>query len=182
MAQVIEIPIRRAENNQPWGFRLKGGVDQGIPLHVEQVNPNGRAGHAGVLTGDYILAICRTDVTSMTHQQVKGEMLRAGNELDVIVQRGEGQGGAQFIPAAAPASAPAAEPRSQVCEESIPTLGGARYKDHQTKTFQVLEDELPASEAGMGDRPQSIFNRNKQERSGYLHAKGPTIQKAYGQS
>ena len=31
------IALRRMENSQPWGFRLKGGTDQGIPLHVEHV-------------------------------------------------------------------------------------------------------------------------------------------------
>ena len=35
---VAEIKLRRTETSQPWGFRLKGGVDQGLPLHVESVS------------------------------------------------------------------------------------------------------------------------------------------------
>ena len=32
-----QVELRRMDTSQPWGFRLKGGVDQGIPLYVEQV-------------------------------------------------------------------------------------------------------------------------------------------------
>ena len=40
--------------------------------------------------------------------------------------------------------------------------------------------ECVLSEAG-GSKPSSIFDRKKEERSEYLKAKGPTIQKAYGE-
>ena len=35
---VVPVQLRRTENSQPWGFRLRGGSDQGIPLHVEHVS------------------------------------------------------------------------------------------------------------------------------------------------
>jgi len=38
VAQIIEIPLRRQDNTQPWGFRLKGGTDQGAPLQIESVS------------------------------------------------------------------------------------------------------------------------------------------------
>lgn len=38
MANVAVVQLRRMETTQPWGFRLKGGVDQGLPLHVEHVS------------------------------------------------------------------------------------------------------------------------------------------------
>jgi hypothetical protein len=47
-----------------------------------------------------------------------------------------------------PAAAAREEPRVQVVEESIPSLGGPKYKDVKPKTYQVLESELPASEQG----------------------------------
>ena len=50
-----------------------------------------------------------------------------------------------------PAVAPESEPRVQVVEESIPSLGGPKFKDVKPKTYQVLEDELPASEKGGED-------------------------------
>ena len=37
MANQATIALRRMETSQPWGFRLKGGTDQGIQLYVEHV-------------------------------------------------------------------------------------------------------------------------------------------------
>lgn len=184
MTTTGDISLSRMETSQPWGFRLKGGVDQGIPLHIEHVHPKGRAAEAGFNAGDLILAICGVPTQSMTHANVKSEMLRAGNDIVFTIQRD----GSLTIKSPPPAaSAPAAEARSSVVEEPIPKLGGPTYKNVTTKTFQVLEDTLPPSsteDAGSppaGNRPASIFDRKKDERSEYLKAKGPTIQKAYGQ-
>ena len=35
---VMEVKLKRMDTSQPWGFRLKGGADQGISLHVENVS------------------------------------------------------------------------------------------------------------------------------------------------
>lgn len=180
MAQTFDVGLRREDNSQPWGFRLRGGSDQGMPLHVEHVNPKGRAAHQGLQAGDMILAICRSPMQGKTHQQVKQEMLRAGNELDLTIQRESGG-----VPSAQVARPPdnvvQAPPRSQVVEEPTAKLGGAKFKDVTPKTYQVLQNELPQCEQE-GARPASIFERKRQERSGYLQAKGPTIQKAFGES
>ena len=37
MGEFVQVQLRRMETSQSWGFRLRGGTDQGIPLHVEQV-------------------------------------------------------------------------------------------------------------------------------------------------
>jgi len=37
MADSFEVQLRRMETSQPWGFRLRGGTDQGMPLFVEHV-------------------------------------------------------------------------------------------------------------------------------------------------
>jgi hypothetical protein len=68
-----------------------------------------------------------------------------------------------------------------VVEEPIAKLGGPTYKDVKPKTYQVLQEELPAAEQGAG-RPASIFDRKREERSDYLQANQSTIQKAYGQT
>lgn len=158
-----------------------------MPLHVEHVNPKGRAIAQGLNAGDVIVSICGNPTAGMTHAQVKQEMLRAGNDLDLMVAKGamggiapqqQQQGGAMQGAPAPPAGEPA---RVQVVEEPVRKMGGPTYKNVQTKTMQVLEDELPQAATG-GAAPASIFNRNKAERSGYLQAEGQTIQKAYGQS
>jgi hypothetical protein len=179
----FEVQLRRMETSQPWGFRLRGGTDQGVPLHVEHVQPKGRAAHSGVLPGDRVLAICGVSTQSMTHDDVKREMLRAGNELDITLFR-DGAVMVQSAPAASPHTTN--EPRSEIDEQPIPKLGGPTFKQVKPKTYQVLEeqlhspDEVPTTETTAA-KPSSIFDRKREERSDYLKAKGPTIQKAYGE-
>jgi len=47
----------------------------------------GRAARAGLKTGDYVLAINGVPVGNYKHEEVKSEIIRAGNEIDIIVQR-----------------------------------------------------------------------------------------------
>jgi len=78
----------------------------------------------------------------------------------------------------------APEARSSVVEEPTCSLGGPTYKDVKPKTYQILEQQLGPDTNGPtrpGGGPSSIFDRKHKERSDYLHASGPTIQKAYGQ-
>ena len=42
----LQVELRRLDTSQAWGFRLKGGADQGIPLYVEQVGLLGLLSHA----------------------------------------------------------------------------------------------------------------------------------------
>ncbi|ESN96055.1 hypothetical protein HELRODRAFT_154200, partial [Helobdella robusta] len=176
------ISLKRQDNNQPWGFRLKGGADQGLQLFIEHIQPNGRASYAGLRAGDLVLSICGVPTANLTHAQVKGEILRAGNDIDLVIQR-NGEVSVSSHGEAEPGN----EPRSVIDEKPLPKLGGPRFKPVQQKTFQVLEEQLQpaASSAGGGaspdahvadaPRPASIFDRKKQERSDYLVAKGNTI-------
>ena len=47
----------------------------------------GRGAHAGLRAGDLVLSICGVATCTLSHSQVKGEMLRAGNDLDLVIQR-----------------------------------------------------------------------------------------------
>ncbi|KAK2186739.1 hypothetical protein NP493_190g01008 [Ridgeia piscesae] len=109
----------------------------------------------------------------MTHNQVKGEILRAGNDLDLTVRRGGLTGGAP--------APPQQQQRVEVCEEPTQRIGGPTYKPVQPKTYKVLDEQLASGQAPTAAKPSSIFDRKRQERSAYLQAKGCTIQKAYGE-
>ena len=50
-----------------------------------------------------------------------------------------------------------------------------------TGCYSYLYYLLVALGTGAGGKPASIFDRRRQERSGYLKAKGNTIQKAFGE-
>lgn len=205
----------------------------GMPLFVEHVAPNSRAGRGGMIPGDLIVVICGTNVARFSHDMAKSEILRAGNELDFTLQRGTPSGRSPLealhhiqaggtvdntppstppmqycaspllnqIGAVRPSGSPQQpmahtssprgspmltrleqDPRTGVVEEPTCRLGGPVYKDIQPKTYQILKSQLPdeePQEAGRG--PASIFDRKRAERSQYLKAGGPTIQKAYGE-
>jgi len=90
--QHVFVSLRRTDTSQPWGFRMKGGAQMGMPLFVEQVAPHGRAHKGGMAPGDLIVVICGTNVAKISHDQAKSEILRAGNELDFTLQRGTPSG------------------------------------------------------------------------------------------
>lgn len=48
---------------------------------------NGLANQAGLEVGDVIVSICNSLTVGKTYEQVKAEILRAGNELDLILIR-----------------------------------------------------------------------------------------------
>lgn len=67
-------------------------------------------------------------------------MLKCG--CDVLVFRD----GNITLTQAPSSSQPEAEPRVMIDEAPIPKLGGPTYKQIKPKTYQVLEDTLPADE------------------------------------
>jgi len=52
-----------------------------------QVQPKGRAAAQGIAPGDRIVAICGIPTHDKSHGEIKSEMLRAGNDLDLTVLR-----------------------------------------------------------------------------------------------
>ena len=52
-----------------------------------QVTSGSIAQKAGLLPGDGLLQIGQMATTGMSHEQAKMEILRAGNEVDFVVER-----------------------------------------------------------------------------------------------
>ncbi|KAK6175415.1 hypothetical protein SNE40_013883 [Patella caerulea] len=193
--EVAECQLRRHDTSQPWGFRMQGGAEYGMPLFMAQVSSKSIGGKAGLKEGDALLAIGRTPVQGWTHERAKAEMIRAGNEMDLTVQRGVVNTKDPNFQAAQAQMKQANPSRSELDEESInPHMNeGTKFRNVKPKTYQILEKEFcgepeastaapAAAAAADAPRPASIFNKKKQERSNYLKAAGPTIQKAFGQS
>ncbi|XP_076868824.1 tyrosine-protein phosphatase non-receptor type 3 isoform X1 [Brachyhypopomus gauderio] len=76
-----------------FGFNVKGGVDQKMPLVISQVNLNSPAGRSvpALLEGDQILLINGRDISEHTHQQVvmfiKASRESHSQELALLVRR-----------------------------------------------------------------------------------------------
>ncbi|XP_071109224.1 PDZ and LIM domain protein 3-like [Haliotis cracherodii] len=192
----VTVSLRRFDTSQPWGFKLQGGTEYGLPLFIAQVSPKSIAGTAGLQNGDGIVRIGDACANGWSHEKAKAELIRAGNDVDLTVKRGAVN---TADPAVRAAGQQAASPRVELDEGSInPHMNeGSAYRDVKPKTYQILEQQLSGSTpppsalgrgkgrqaggGGGGAGPSSIFDRKKQERSGYLQAQGKSIQKAYGE-
>jgi hypothetical protein len=181
----VTISLRRPTSDKAWGFVLVGGRDKEMPVFVHKITRNGIAHKAGLEPGDVVYAICQTDITAFTHNQMKAEILRAGNELDFTVRKHE-INIAQFNASRGPqqaASNPAANgtARSEIVEEHVWRHGGPTFKNVIPKSYKILEQQLPQAEAGFS-KMGSVMDRNLDERSPYLNATERTIQRSYGES
>lgn len=81
------IKLRRNNTAIQWGFRLNGGVDLPLPLHIQKVTPNGLAHRAGLQPGDGVIQIGQLSSVEMTHEEAKMAIIRSGNELEFAVNR-----------------------------------------------------------------------------------------------
>jgi len=81
------VRMRRHDTAIPWGFRMHGGLEYGMPLFVQKVSPNSIAFRSSLQPGDAILQIGQVPTQGMRHDQAKMEIIRSGNEVDFVVQR-----------------------------------------------------------------------------------------------
>lgn len=68
---------------------LKGGSDFSVPLSILSIVPNSVADRCGLRPGDAILKINDAEVSWMDHGRAKTEIIRAGNEFYLTVERFE---------------------------------------------------------------------------------------------
>jgi len=85
--QIITIKLSRGDGAS-WGFRLQGGKDFGFPLSVAKVNPGSLSDNGGLHVGDVVLKIGGQNVDFLRHKEAQDAILRAGNYLELQVQRG----------------------------------------------------------------------------------------------
>lgn len=74
----------------PWGFRIQGGKDFGSPLSISKVTPGSKADMAKISLGDHILEINGDSTDSMTHFDAQDAVRRAGQNLDIVLEKKEG--------------------------------------------------------------------------------------------
>nr|XP_027223119.1 PDZ and LIM domain protein 3-like [Penaeus vannamei] len=86
MTGVIRVTLERDGHDQPWGFRLQGGVDVAMPLSVQRVLV-GTPADGVLIKGDIISKISCTDTKGITHQQAADLFNNAGNQIDVYIKR-----------------------------------------------------------------------------------------------
>jgi len=85
----INVCLARESASQPWGFRLQGGKDRGLPFQLLKVPLDSIASHSGCKSGDYLVKIADKDVFDLGHEEAKDMIRRAGNRLSMVLERGE---------------------------------------------------------------------------------------------
>ncbi|XP_076282572.1 uncharacterized protein LOC143210028 isoform X3 [Lasioglossum baleicum] len=74
-------------DNTPWGFRLAGGSDFPQPLTVIRVTEGSLAECMGLKVGDVVVRLNDQPIGSLTHGQAHEELMRAGNNFALGIQR-----------------------------------------------------------------------------------------------
>nr|XP_045609526.1 PDZ and LIM domain protein 3-like isoform X6 [Procambarus clarkii] len=151
MAGLINLVLERDGHDQPWGFRLQGGVDVAMPLSVQRVLV-GTPADGTLLKGDIITKISCTETKGITHQQAADLFNNAGNQIAVQLKRA----GVQTTPAAATSAAPLVNGSPAPAPSSVPVSGSqpgintstAARKENPAvrslpKTQFVLKSDLP---------------------------------------
>lgn len=90
MASVLtlEAKLERVDPTTPWGFRMQGGKEFGIPLTILKVNQGSLAAKCGLQQGDIILKIGSQETTNHKHKEAQDLIIGSGNKLDLLLQRG----------------------------------------------------------------------------------------------
>jgi len=100
-----EIVLERDGSDQPWGFRLQGGQDVGLPLTVIKIVVGSPAEQV-LRKGDVVTKIALKSTSGMSHRQVVEAFEKGGNQLKVTVKRNGSvpSGASTFTPPALPLS------------------------------------------------------------------------------
>ncbi|KAL7669653.1 hypothetical protein ACOME3_010300 [Neoechinorhynchus agilis] len=87
--------VRTPGTGSSWGFNLMGGagykIDQNtrVPLMIQSVVANSIAARNGLAPGDSIMAIDGRASADATLEQAKMMLIRAGNEVNLVIRRDE---------------------------------------------------------------------------------------------
>uniref|UniRef100_A0A3Q3NAY0 PDZ and pleckstrin homology domains 1 n=1 Tax=Mastacembelus armatus TaxID=205130 RepID=A0A3Q3NAY0_9TELE len=75
------VKISKGTGEYPWGFRIQFSK----PIVVTEVDTNGAAEEAGLMVGDYVLAVNGTDVTSIPHSEAANLARQGPDVLTLII-------------------------------------------------------------------------------------------------
>lgn len=137
--QPVMVRLRRNTTSTPWGFRMQGGNEYGAVLFIQKVNPKSVASRQGLREGDRLLYVNGAPAHQMNHEQAKMEIIRGGNELDILVQR-------NAVPIA---HKDRVDSRSQMVEEST-DYRGYTNPNVQSRSFKIIQQSLSVEEAEEG--------------------------------
>ncbi|XP_053383681.1 FK506-binding protein 5-like [Mercenaria mercenaria] len=112
-------------------------------IGISRVNPKSLSHRLGLRVGDRLLAIGSVQAHNMSHEQAKMEIIRAGNELDLIVQRSA----SAVIDQPDSRQAYRSQPQRTELVEEPTEYRGYTNPNVQSRSFKILQESLSYSEA-----------------------------------
>ncbi|CAH8839422.1 unnamed protein product [Trichobilharzia szidati] len=82
----VNIVLRRASVDSPWGFRVQGGSDYHLQLTICKTQ-SGSPSEGVLQTGDAILSINGESARSLSHEEATQKIRSAGTDLQLTVAR-----------------------------------------------------------------------------------------------
>ncbi|XP_047469391.1 LIM domain-binding protein 3-like isoform X4 [Penaeus chinensis] len=150
MTGVIRVTLERDGHDQPWGFRLQGGVDVAMPLSVQRVLV-GTPADGVLIKGDVITKISCTDTKGITHQQAADLFNNAGNQIDVYLKRP----GAPAPPATAAAAAPQT-PLVNGGPDQSPTAASSKSENPAVRSLPKTQFALKSQLSQLPQRSPTV--------------------------
>ncbi|OAF71856.1 Dynein light chain Tctex-type [Intoshia linei] len=192
-----KVQLRRHDTGRQWGFRLAGGREIGQKLYFDRIRQRSIAEKSGMKVDDELLQIFDFVMTNSTHKKAKCEILRCGNELDIIIRRRKNDemyksmsvderdcGSHMVDPNCTPNQINPGQMENHVniCinEEPMTRFGGPIYKNIKPMAYRILEEQIHESK---GNRMK--YKQNSQlsgETTRHLITYKRTINKPYGQN
>ncbi|XP_063587297.1 LIM domain-binding protein 3-like isoform X3 [Penaeus indicus] len=151
MTGVIRVTLERDGHDQPWGFRLQGGVDVAMPLSVQRVLV-GTPADGVLIKGDVITKISCTDTKGITHQQAADLFNNAGNQIDVYLKR-------PGAPAPPPAPAAAAAPQTPLVNggpDQSPTAASSKSENPAVRSLPKTQFALKSQLSQLPQRSPTV--------------------------
>ncbi|CAH8516238.1 PDZ and LIM domain protein 2 [Schistosoma haematobium] len=82
----VNIVLRRASNDSPWGFRVQGGSDYHLQLTICKTQ-TGSPSEGILQSGDEILSINGENARILSHEEATQKIRSAGTDLQLTVAR-----------------------------------------------------------------------------------------------
>lgn len=137
----MDIVLERDGHDQPWGFRLQGGVDVAMPLSVQRVLV-GTPADGTLHKGDIISKISCTETKGITHQQAADLFNNAGNQISVQIKRAGAQ---NTHTVSAATSAPLVNGSTVQGPTPVPVSGGVALPGISSKSTARSENPIVRS-------------------------------------
>ncbi|XP_076380990.1 uncharacterized protein LOC117220254 isoform X3 [Megalopta genalis] len=154
-------------DNTPWGFRLAGGSDFPQPLTVIRVTEESLAECMGLKVGDVVVRLNDQAIGGLTHGQAHEELVRAGNNFVLGIQREgdphkalEGLSEENIVPYKIPlAELPPVFPEQILKEETV--IEQCEEITYEEKTVVEAEPEVePLPEKPKDENSEIVPNQN----------------------